>query len=287
MRAGDVDAILCGLEAARSLKADGFEILESPRARDFAMLGYLRTENPDLPYTTAKPSGLLVRKALALAVDRNAIWQQVLGGVGEAMGAFQPMYSRSVEYDAARYPVVPFDPDQAIKLLSEAGYANGFGIDIYSFVGSSPEQPMVDEALAGYWEAVGLKPRILTMDFPAFRQIWVRQKEPDGAAAFNYVGGSRIGSSYRALLSSEGFFSNQKVPEIDAMLDKLDEQTTIEAYAEKAREILDWQYQNYMSFGYATVPATIALRQGIPGWNIGKLYTQFRYEHNCATCTLP
>jgi len=279
LKAGDVDVILSSVEGAKNLRKDGFKILEAPRALDMASRGYLRSENPNMPYTTAKSSGLLVRKALALAVDKTAIHKQVLDGLGEPMGVTQPMYSRSLEYQGYSNPVVPYDPAEAKKLLAEAGYGGGFDIGIYSFVTISPEQPYIDEAVAGYWSAIGVRARLLTMDFAAFRPIWIREKEPTGPSTFNYAGASRISSNYQSGLASNGFFSCQKIPEVDAMIADLEKQTTIEGYVAGARKIMDYQRANYMTYGIATIPQLVATRPNIASWDLGMLNQSMRFEY--------
>jgi len=61
-----------------------------------------------------------VRVALNLAVDKQAIMQRVLGGLGTALGSWL-MYPRPLGSDALKKPL-PYDPAKAKALLAEAGY---------------------------------------------------------------------------------------------------------------------------------------------------------------------
>jgi peptide/nickel transport system substrate-binding protein len=54
-------------------------------------------------------------------------------------------------------PLPPYDPAAAKKLLAEAGYPNGFDIEITAFVGT-PSQ--IAEAVAGQWHAIGVNAKI-------------------------------------------------------------------------------------------------------------------------------
>jgi peptide/nickel transport system substrate-binding protein len=54
---------------------------------------------------------------------------------------------------------------KAKQLLAEAGYANGFSTELYAF---RPRQ--MDDALAGYLRAVGIKANLNILDYPAFRE---------------------------------------------------------------------------------------------------------------------
>src|SRR2546422_4661607 len=69
--------------------------------------------------------------------------------------------------------VYAHDPGRAKRLLADAGYANGFPIDIFAFqLPGFPEGRAMAEAIAGYWQHVGLKPRLIPVDYPAFRKQW-------------------------------------------------------------------------------------------------------------------
>lgn len=61
----------------------------------------------------------LVRKALNLAVDRNAIVQKVLHGAGTVSAG--PIYPQYWAFDST-VPTYPFDPEGARALLETAGY---------------------------------------------------------------------------------------------------------------------------------------------------------------------
>jgi hypothetical protein len=40
---------------------------------------------------------------------------------------------------------------------------------LYSFVTHLPETKLINEAIAGYWEAIGIRVKILEMDFNAYK----------------------------------------------------------------------------------------------------------------------
>ena len=68
-----------------------------------------------------------VRLALNLAVDKQAIIQQVLGGLGTPAGTvnYYPTDPWATEALAQPYP---YDPAKAQALLAEAGYPQGFEV---------------------------------------------------------------------------------------------------------------------------------------------------------------
>jgi len=109
-----------------------------------------------------------VRLAIAHAIDREAIADTILGGVCEpATHIFTP---GTFGYEESIKPV-PYDPAKAKQLLSEAGIAPGHEVDFTTHTqsfGSQPNAPMVLEAIAGYLEAVGLKPKRLPRETGAW-----------------------------------------------------------------------------------------------------------------------
>ncbi len=68
-----------------------------------------------------------VRQALNYAVNRQAITQVILGGYTQPVGqlAFPGAFGFNEEIEA-----YPYDPDKAKVLLAEAGYDNGFAMDV-------------------------------------------------------------------------------------------------------------------------------------------------------------
>ena len=63
-----------------------------------------------------------------------------------------------------------FDPDRSRQLLQEVGY-DGEEIRIIGREGRVPKQPEVYEAMAGYWEAVGVKGKVEVTERSLWRSI--------------------------------------------------------------------------------------------------------------------
>jgi ABC-type transport system substrate-binding protein len=109
-----------------------------------------------------------VRLALNLAVDKQAIMQQVLGGMGTPGGTvnYYPMDPWTTEALLQPYP---YDPAAARLLLAEAGYPGGFEVtmNLTAWPGRS-YLPDVGEAVATYWEKVGIKVKRRPVDRAVF-----------------------------------------------------------------------------------------------------------------------
>ncbi len=93
-----------------------------------------------------------VRKALTLAVDRDAIIKSIMLGNAKPIASFQG--SLSFGNDPALKPL-PFNPAQAKALLQKAGVKPGTAIQL-DFRGPDSNFREVAQAVAGYLQAVGI-----------------------------------------------------------------------------------------------------------------------------------
>jgi peptide/nickel transport system substrate-binding protein len=110
-----------------------------------------------------------VRLAANLAIDKQAINEVERMGLGRPTGSIIP---RSFEFALPLEPF-PYDPDQARRLLAEAGYPNG--IDAGDFNPAPPFYSM-GEAIANYLGAIGIRTKIRTMERAAFMSAWGEKK---------------------------------------------------------------------------------------------------------------
>ena len=174
LRAGSVDAIEIGGEYVEELKKVGVRTLLMPDvAWVYVILGgqwpTQSTYDPKVPW--ALPDAERARKvrlALNLAVDKQAVMQQVLGGLGSVMGSWLSYPNDPWTTEALRQPY-PYDPAKAKALLKEAGYPNGFEVtmNLTAWPGRG-FLPDVGEAVATYWEKIGLKVKRRPVDRAVF-----------------------------------------------------------------------------------------------------------------------
>ena len=161
LRAGSVDVIEVGGEYVDELKKVGVRTILMPNVSwVYIILGgqwpTKATYDPKVPW--AQPDAERARKvrlALNLAVDKQAIMQRVLGGLGTRGGVLARVSQRPWATEALKKPL-PYDPAKAKALLTEAGYPNGFEVtmNLTAWPGRG-FLPDVGEAVATYWEKVG------------------------------------------------------------------------------------------------------------------------------------
>ena len=109
-----------------------------------------------------------VRRALNLAVDREAIAQNTFGGFA-TIDAGQLLSPSILGYNDSLEPFA-YDPDEAERLLEEAGVA-GSTIQLVGESGRWLKDRELLEAVAGYWSAVGLDVQLEILEFGAYLDV--------------------------------------------------------------------------------------------------------------------
>jgi peptide/nickel transport system substrate-binding protein len=174
LRAGSVDVIEVGGEYVDELKKVGVRTLVMPNVSwVYVILGgqwpTKPTYDPKVPW--AQPDAERARKvrlALNLAVDKQAVMQRVLGGLGSAVGSWLAYPNDPWTTDALKKPY-PYEPAKAKQMLAEAGYPTGF--DVTMNLTAWPGRgylPDVGEAVATYWEKIGIRVKRRPVDRAIF-----------------------------------------------------------------------------------------------------------------------
>ena len=66
-----------------------------------------------------------------------------------------------------------YQPAKAKALLKEAGYEHGFAFTLYLYtLPGLPELLDIGQAMALDWEAIGLKPKLVEVEFPRVRELY-------------------------------------------------------------------------------------------------------------------
>ncbi len=154
-----------------------------------------------------------VRKAVRLAVDRNALLNLVVGANGGVVGCDTPVGPRD-QYRSAK--TCAADVEGAKKLLAEAGYPNGIEFDLHVSTVESV-WPTLAEAYQQLAAPAGIKAKIVSVPSDGYwSQVWrkkdvvmTRWNERPADSAFNEI--YRSGAQWNE--------SMLKDPKLDAILD--------------------------------------------------------------------
>jgi peptide/nickel transport system substrate-binding protein len=163
-----------------------------------------------------------VRKALSMAINREAICDRVMEGLG--MPAAELLTPGMFGTTAGINPI-PYDPEAAKKLLGEAGYPDGFSITLGTPNDRYINDADVAQAVASMWSRIGVKTQVDAMT----KSVFFKRRNQYEFSAYLAGWGSGTGemsSPLRALVATpnkdtgfggtnRGRYSN---PKMDAVL---------------------------------------------------------------------
>src|SRR5215831_1695735 len=180
LKAGDVDIVylLSGPIAADIKRTSGFKLVAPKESPAIFWLDLPDQWDPKSPWHDRR-----VRQAASYAIDRQSLNQAETLGFSFPTGSLIP---RALEFSRFFEPD-PYDPPKARKLLAEAGYPQGFDAgDFYPW----PPYFSMGEALAAYFQAVGIRTKIRTMERAAMTTAWRERKLKNVIIGITGAGGN-------------------------------------------------------------------------------------------------
>ncbi len=259
--AGDVDLIDFVPPSARErLEGDaGIDLFDSVTNR----MIYLSFDHAreTSPFVTAKDGSPIpnplrdvkVRRAISKAINREALTDRVLEGMGVPAGQLVPpqIFGAAPDLEADVY-----DVEAARALLAEAGYPDGFAMTLHGSNDRYVNDAQVAEAIAQMLSRIGIATQVETMPYSVFAPRATRGGPEDlsefSMFVFGYGGGTGEASiAIRSVVSTydrerglggsnRGRYSNSQVDEIFARaVVELDDARRAELLAEATRVAMD------------------------------------------------
>lgn len=142
-----------------------------------------------------------VRQAMNYAVDRQAIVDSLFDG--QAALSTGLIATSSFGYDTSIEPY-PYDPDRAKELLADAGYPDGFEIGFACPTGAYTNFEEVCQAVAGYFEAVGITLDGGEIQFMESGQYWDLEAQKQLPPLFGDSWSSTTSESFERLQGALG-----------------------------------------------------------------------------------
>jgi len=210
-----------------------------------------------------------VRQAIAHAINRPAIVKAFWGELASTDAHFTP--PALAEYQAADLEPYPYDPNRAKKLLAEAGYPNGFELDLWYMPVSRPYFPTpkpIAEAFAADLSAVGIRANLKTQDWAAY--LADRNQSP-GFQSFmlGWTGDYGDPDSFYYPHFGPGStadLGNWSDPQVLKLLEQgrqiNDKSTRTKTYAELDRKL----HQEALRLPIVHSQPLLAQRRGLTGW---------------------
>jgi ABC-type oligopeptide transport system substrate-binding subunit len=199
-RAGEVDAVTnAGFEPlALKLLAPYRDF----RRTTFGALTYYSFNTSRPPFDDAR-----VREALTIAVDRDRLSEDQLGGATEPAKKFLPaQLTQASTTDSAHAPAPALERDveRARRLLAEAGYAEGEKFPkIRLLINRNAQQRQIAETIAAMWKAaLGVETEIVLKDWAEY-EIAFRAGDYDVARRSYVMQTADETSSLREMFETE------------------------------------------------------------------------------------
>ena len=173
--AGDVDLIeqIPTSDLARLRRESRVTVTEAPSLRTVYMApDYSRdggtplvTDNAGTPLPVNPFKDVRVRRALSMAINRDALVERVMEGASVATAQWLP--EGAFGYNPDLRPM-GFDPDGAKRLLAEAGYPEGFRLTVHTPNDRWPNDARLSQAVAQMWTRIGVRVQLEASPWTAF-----------------------------------------------------------------------------------------------------------------------
>jgi peptide/nickel transport system substrate-binding protein len=237
LTSGEIDVMdgLNNSDEATVVANENLQVIERPSMN----VGYIGLTNTRKPFDNK-----LVRQAINHAIDKQSIIDAFYGG--KAQPAVNPMPPAISGYNDAIEPY-PYDLEKAKALLAEAGYADGFTMDLWAMPVARPYMPeamKVAEVIQASLAEIGVTANIQSVDwatyldkatageFDAFMLGWTGDNGDADNFIYTLLDKDSIGSNNNA------HYSNDELHDILIQAQtEVDEDVRNELY-KKAQEIV-------------------------------------------------
>ncbi len=218
--------------------------------------------NPDAPWADVK-----VRQAMNYAVDKQTIIDELFQGEATVAASDTPVTA----WDSVE--PYPYDPEMARKLLAEAGYGDGFDITLKTFTTTpGAELPLMAEAVALYWNDVGINTTIEPVDWPALRSQWTEGKATDFVWTHRGFPFANPANGLEAGFVSDSLFASYASNELDAMIDDYAAEQDLDLREEKLTAIGQYLRDQAAAVFIALANEPYGVGSKVESWPINTSY---------------
>jgi len=274
LRRGEVDITDVSRERVKELEREAFPI-HVRREEAVLTMWWI------LPRDGQPTKDKRVREALNLAVDRNEVAQSIFAG--HADPAYVPMglswSYRDIGFKVTPEMQYPYDVARAKKLLADAGFAGGFPLTVHAYqLPGLPEGRAFAEAMAGYWQKLGVQTKLIPVDYPAFRKNWFDRALPGAMGYYNIANRDWIGTY--ALLEKQAYTKSKASdtvndPEVDGMIEQVMRQTDKDKIGVLMRNVYTRLRSEHYGVPVVYLHSPYAASKTLGKWNPGTVMYDF------------
>ncbi len=267
LRTGEADIARISRESVKDALNAGLNVLTKDD-------GAVVVLHPNMQWASPVFSDIRFRKALNLAIDKDAIIKNLFAGLAKPMSTYPGSNISGVGGDTTLKPY-PYDPQEARRLIKE-GRWEGHEFTVISYDRARcPEYPRVVEAIVGYWEKVGLKPKIRMSDYAAWRQVWAERKTQNTVHGYDDTSDPDAGTILQKF-QEKWYFAHKSgrstvnAPELEERFQRIEKSMDIKEISRLLAEIYRYAYDQYLMIPICEFPEKVATTQRIPRWDLGR-----------------
>lgn len=205
-----------------------------------------------------------VREAMNYAVDKDAIIQAVYKGKTSPL-AGQMLSPAYFGYNPA-IKVVPYDPERAKRLLGEAGFPNGFVMDLHATRGANPGDYDSMLAVAEMLSKVGIRAQVKVADYVVWLAGYNSGKLSPATiiASATPTDAATMYGRYRTTNPT----SMASIPEFDELLRQGDTTLDQAKRLDLLRKAAQVEHDQYLAIWLWPLPNIWATREGVQGLRV-------------------
>jgi peptide/nickel transport system substrate-binding protein len=236
LRSGEIDGATFSADVAGTLESDEITVLSgltsAPRVIQFSTV-------EDVPWRDVR-----VRQAINLVVDRQQIIDNVYGGSAEVTGAIPPGYGPWPIPEEEIREAYTVDVDAAIALMEEAGYADGFEVELQAI--AAPDHTRNAEIVQQAVAQLNIDASVVPLEIGTFADNigsgsfqWAATARGMRGDPSAHVVDFRSGTSNNVVWFGDGWSSEELDALYDEALATVDQEDRKELYDQIQRIILE------------------------------------------------
>ena len=189
----------------------------------------------------------LVREAIDLAIDRETMVEIVLEGLGTPANQMMPAgffgYSEDI-------PMPEYNPDRSRALLAEAGYPDGFQMDLYCTNDRLPGDGAICEALGQMFSQAGIQTNVNAISKTVYFPTQARKEYSafmNGWGTLTGEASYTLGSLAHSPDEAVKMGAFNRIEYVNEEVDRLLEEGAVTLDADKRRDLFEQAMEHTMA----------------------------------------
>ncbi len=273
LKTGEADIARISRGAAKEVPGAGLNIVTK---ENIAVLAFRANKQ----WLSPVFSDIRFRKALNLAIDKESIIKHLLGGLAKPIAAWPGSAIAGIGGDPTLKPY-PYDPQEARRLIKEGGW-EGYEFPLLTYQRAVfPELHLVVEALVGYWQKIGLKPKIRMGEWNTFMAAWRTGSRELENTIHGHDSSTTPGVASLVARATERYYFKQptsavNIPELNEKFERIEKSLDIAEISRLLVEVYNYDYDQHLNIPICEISDITATTKRIPKWNMGLR----RFERN-------